>query len=94
LRFSFFQIPEQVFQNSQIWLTGLSSYNEAKIEGLQLVSELKEHLHELMGMEEKATAMVFLRHYWHGLLYRHWENYHTSMESLRVVKAAWSICRD
>ena len=57
----------------------MSSYNEAKIEILQLVSELGEcssfDVADLTGRNEKAAAMALVRYYRQGLLYRYRDGY-------------------
>lgn len=57
----------------------MPGYNEAKIEVLQLISELGEctslDVAELTGRDEKAAAMALVRYYRQGLLYRYREGY-------------------
>ena len=69
----------QVFLSPWVLLTALSSYNEAKIEVLQLVSDVGEctsfDVAEMTGRDGKAAAMALLRYYRQGLLYRYWGDY-------------------
>jgi DNA-binding transcriptional ArsR family regulator len=57
----------------------LPGYNEAKIEILELVSELGEctafDIAEITGRDEKAAAMALMRYYRQGLLHRYREGY-------------------